>query len=378
MSYNHIEIDLNAIEHNFRALKGLLADSRVGIMAVVKSDAYGHGMLEVSQTLERAGAWGFGISEPEEAAILRKEGIGIPILLMSGLPPGAEREVLDLDLIPGITDLASLDRLESVAAKENRICRIHLKVDTGMGRMGFLPNELFELVKNLGRWPHLRAEGLYSHLSSADDPSDPFNEIQLTTFASVLKKVRDMGWNPLVVHLANSAGLIHFPSVHYDLVRPGLAIYGSYPSPQSQDLVELRTAMSFYSKIVAVRRLPKGASVSYGHSFYTKRPSKIAVVPVGYDDGYQRSLSNRSWVLIRGRRCPVVGRICMKAFMADVSMLDGVRPGEEIVLLGRQGGETITPEELAQWGNTISYEILCLLGTRNKRLFKRGNNVCLA
>ena len=371
MSYNHIEIDLGAIEHNFKVLKGLLADSGAGIIAVVKSDAYGHGMPEVSQVLEKAGAWGFGISEPEEAAILRKRGIALPILLMSGLPPGAEREVLDLNLTPGITDVSSLDRLEAASVKEDKTCKIHLKVDTGMGRMGFLPNELFEVVKDLGRWPHLRAEGLYSHLSSADDPSDPFNGIQLDIFASVLKKVRTMGWNPLAVHLANSAGLIHFPSAHYDLVRPGLAIYGSYPGPQSQKLLELQPAMSFHSKIVAVRHLSKGASVSYGHSFHTKRPSKIAVVPVGYDDGYQRSLSNRSWVLIRKRRCPVVGRICMKAFMTDVSMLDGVRPGEEVVLLGRQGMQTITAEELAQWGNTISYEILCLLGTRNKRSFRR-------
>ncbi len=371
MSYNYIKIDLKAIEHNFRTLKSLLVDTRVGIIAVVKSDAYGHGMLEVSQVLERTGAWGFGISEIEEAIALRNGGIDLPILLMAGLPPGAEREALALDLTPGITDLASLDRLESVAAREDKTCKIHLKVDTGMGRMGFLPNELFEIVRDLGRWPHLRPEGLYSHLSSADDPSDTFNETQLNTFASVLKEVRGMGWSPLLVHLANSAGLIHFPSAHYDLVRPGLAIYGSYPGPQSRKLLELRPAMSFYSKIVAVRHLPKGASVSYGHSFHTRSPSRVAVVPVGYDDGYLRSLSNRAWVLIRERRCPVIGRICMKAFMVDVSMLEGVRPGEEVVLLGRQGIEAITAEELAQWGNTISYEILCLLGTRNKRFFKR-------
>ncbi len=371
MSYNHIEIDLKAIGHNFEAIKGLLANSGAGIMAVVKSNAYGHGMLEVSQVLEKAGAWGFGISETEEAAILREGGIAAPILLMSGLPPEAEKEVLDLDLISGITDVASLNRLESASGARDRTCRIHLKVDTGMGRMGFSPDELLEVVKDLGRWPHLRPEGLYSHLSSADDPLDPFNKMQLDSFAAILKEVKALGWDPPVVHLANSAGLIHFPSAHYSLVRPGLAIYGSYPGPQSRKVIELQAAMSFRSRIVAVRHLPEGSSVSYGHSFYTKRPSRIAVVPVGYDDGYQRSLSNRSWVLIRGRRCPVVGRICMKAFMADVSMLDEIRPGEEVVLLGKQGNGAITVEELAQWGSTISYEILCLLGRRNKRLFKR-------
>jgi len=156
------------------------------------------------------------------------------------------------------------------------------------------------------------------------------------------------------------------------MVRPGLAIYGSYPGPQSEKGLELRPAMSFYSKIIAVRNLPKGSPVSYGHSFFTKRPSRIAVVPVGYDDGYLRSMSNKSRVLIRGRRCPVVGRICMRALMADVSALDGAAPGEEVVLLGRQRSEVIRVEELAQWGGTISYEVLCMLGGRNRRSFKRG------
>ncbi|RKX59944.1 MAG: alanine racemase [Thermodesulfobacteriota bacterium] len=375
MSYtdlNRIEIDLTAISHNLAILKGLLKSTGVRIVAVVKSDAYGHGLIEVSQVLESAGVWGFGISEAEEAIALREGGITAPILFMSGLPPGAEKEVLALNLIPGVTDIHSLDTLEHTASVRDKICKVHLKVDTGMGRLGFSPDELYQVVKEPDRWPHLDLEGLYSHLSSADDPLDPFNMVQLNTFASVLDKVKDIGWRPSAVHLANSAGLIHFPSARYDMVRPGLAIYGSYPGPQSEKGLELRPAMSFYSKIIAVRNLPKGSPVSYGHSFFTKRPSRIAVVPVGYDDGYLRSMSNKSRVLIRGRRCPVVGRICMRALMADVSALDGAAPGEEVVLLGRQRSEVIRVEELAQWGGTISYEVLCMLGGRNRRSFKRG------
>jgi alanine racemase len=375
MSYtdlNRIEIDLTAVSHNFTVLRGLLKSTGARIMAVIKSDAYGHGLLEVSQVLESAGVWGFGVSGVEEAISLREGKISAPILFLSGLPPGAEKEVMALDLIPGITDVSSLDTLERVASMRDETCRVHLKVDTGMGRLGFSPDELYEVVKELRQWPHLCFEGLYSHLSSTDDPLDPFNTVQLNTFASVLDQVKDIGWKPLIIHLANSAGLIHFPSAHYDLVRPGLAIYGSYPGPQSKKGIELRPVMSFRSKITAVRNLPKGSPVSYGHSFFTKRPSRIAVVPVGYDDGYLRSMSNRSMVLVRARRCPVVGRICMRAFMVDVSMLDGVVPGEEVVLLGRQGDEIITAEDLAQWGGTISYELLCLLGSRNKRFFKRG------
>ena len=373
MSYtdlNRIEIDLMAVRHNFNVLDRLLKSTGARIMGVVKSDAYGHGLLEVSQVLESAGVWGFGVSEVEEAISLREGRITAPILFLSGLPPGAEKEVMALDLIPGVTDVSSLDTLERVASMRDGTCRVHLKVDTGMGRLGFSPDGLYEVVKELRQWPHLCFEGLYSHLSSADDPLDPFNTVQLNTFASVLDQVKDIGWKPLTIHLANSAGLIHFPSAHHDLVRPGLAIYGSYPGPQSQKSLELRPVMSFRSEIVSIRNLGEGSPVSYGHSFYTKRPSRIAVVPVGYDDGYLRSMSNRSIVLIRGRRCPVVGSICMKSFMVDVSMLDGVTPGEEAVLLGRQGDEIITAEDLAQWSGTISYELLCLLGSRNKRFFR--------
>jgi alanine racemase len=379
MSYtdlNRIEIDLTAVRHNFTVLRGLLKSTGARIMAVIKSDAYGHGLLEVSQVLESAGVWGFGVSGAEEAISLREGKITAPILFLSGLPPGAEKEVMALDLIPGVTDVFSLDTLEHVASMRDETCRVHLKVDTGMGRLGFSPDELYEVVKELRQWPHLCFEGLYSHLSSADDPLDPFNTVQLNTFASVLDQVKDIGWRPLIIHLANSAGLIHFPSAHYDLVRPGLAIYGSYPGPQGQKSLELRPVMSFRSKIIAIRNLAEKSPVSYGHSFYTKRPSRIAVVPVGYDDGYLRSMSNRSIVLIRGKRCPAVGNICMKSFMVDVSMLDGVTPGEEVMLLGRQGDEIITAEDLAQWGSTISYELLCLLGSRNKRFFR--DNQCLA
>ena len=373
MSYtdlNRIEIDLTAVCHNFTVLNGLLKNTGACIMAVIKSDAYGHGLLEVSQVLESAGVWGFGVSDVEEAISLREGKIAAPILFLSGLPPGAEKEVMALDLIPGVTDVSSLDTLERVASMKDKTCIVHLKVNTGMGRLGFSPDELYEVVKELRQWPHLCFEGLYSHLSSADDPLDPFNTVQLNTFASVLDHVKDIGWKPLTIHLANSAGLIHFPSAHYDLVRPGLAIYGSYPGPQSQKSLGLRPVMSFRSEIISIRNLAEGSPVSYGHSFYTKRPSRIAVIPVGYDDGYSRSMSNRSIVLIRGRRCPVVGSICMKSFMVDVSMLDGVHIGDEAVLLGRQGDEIITAEDLAQWGSTISYELLCLLGSRNKRFFR--------
>jgi alanine racemase len=375
MSYRHlncIEIDLGALRRNLEALKGSLASPDCGIMAVVKSDAYGHGLLQVAKTLEKAGVWGFGISEIEEAATLRNGGTSKPIVLLSGLCPGAEEEVFQLDLIPGVTEPGILDALERVGAKLNRTRPVHLKADTGMGRLGLSASELLAVVEKRGTWPHLDFTGLYSHLSSADEPADPLNRVQIEAFRLLLREAGMRGWTPKTVHVANSAGVVHFPSVHFDVVRPGLALYGAYPGPESQKRISLRPVMGFKSRVIGVREVGAGSPIGYGHSFVTERPTWVAVVPVGYDDGYLRSLSNSACVLIRGTRCPVIGRVCMKALMVDVSALEGVGAGEEVVLLGTQGDESISVEELARWGDTISYELLCLLGSRNRRTFREG------
>jgi len=375
MSYrqlNLVEIDLEALVHNLRVLTSRLASASVGLLAVVKSDAYGHGLLEVSRTLVSAGVWGLGISEIEEAREIRRAGIASPVVLLSGLYPGGEKEVFDLDLIPGVTDRRTLETLESEGARRGSIRKIHVKLDSGMGRLGLGQEEFLDCVARRDSWPHLEFDGLFSHLSSADEPRDPLNEIQIHRCEAVIGEIRRLGWAPRVVHVANSAGLLHFPASHFDLVRPGIALYGAYPGEESRNLVSLRPVMRFRSKVIAVRCLPCGCPVGYGHAYSTVRDSRIAVIPVGYDDGYLRSLSNRARVLIRGRRCPVVGRICMKALMADVSDLSDVQPGEEVVLLGRQGEETITVEDLARWGDTVNYEVLCLLGSRNERRFLGG------
>jgi alanine racemase len=375
MSYRHlnrIEIDLGALRRNLEVLKGSLASPGCGIMAVVKSDAYGHGLLEVAKTLEKAGVWGFGISEVEEAAALRNAGISRPIVLLSGLYPGAEKEVFDLDLIPGVTEPGIMDALERWGKKINRTRPIHLKADTGMGRLGLSAEGLLAVAEKRGTWPHLDFAGLYSHLSSADDPADPLNRVQIEAFRLLLREARVRGWTPKTVHVANSAGVVHFPSAHFNLVRPGLALYGAYPGPESQKRISLQPVMRFRSRVIAAREVKAGSPIGYGHSFVTERTTRVAVVPVGYDDGYLRSLSNSAYVLIRSTRCPVIGRVCMKALMVDISALEGAGAGEEVVLLGTQGEESISVEELARWGDTISYELLCLLGSRNRRAFREG------
>jgi alanine racemase len=373
MSYrtlNCIDIDLEALRHNFRVLRDHLASPSVRMLAIVKSDAYGHGLIPVSRTLVEAGVWGLGVSELEEAGCLREAGITCPILLLSGLAPGAEKDVYDLDLIAGVQDRAALDALERVGRSRDEVRPVHIKVDTGMGRLGFDPKELPELARCRGEWPHLRFVGLFSHLAAADVPGDPLNSEQLASFAAVQAAVRAAGWAPEVTHLVNSAGLIHFREAHYDLVRPGLALYGAYPGLQTRSMVGLRPVMTFRSQVIAVHQKPAGAPVSYGHMFVTERPSRIGVVPVGYDDGYLRSLSNRAHVSIRGQQCPVVGRVCMKALTVDVTDVRAVSPGDDVVLLGPQGDTCITIELLAEWAGTISYELLCLLGSRNQRHYQ--------
>ncbi len=372
LNSNRVCVDLDALEKNLQALKECLASPSTGIMAVVKSDAYGHGLLEVSRALESLGVWGLGISEIEEAFALREAGVSLPIVLLSGICPGTEDDVVHLNLITGVPDLHTLNMLERAASRADRHIQVHIKVDTGMGRFGLTADELEMVSRSLASWPHLKFSGLYSHLSAADDPEDLFTQEQIKRFRAMLDTIRSAGWNPRFIHLANSAGLIHFPETHFNLVRPGIALYGSYPGRSSEDSVSLQPVMSFKSRIISIRDVPAGYPVSYGHTWHTERASRIAVIPVGYDDGYLRSLSSKARVIIRGKLCPVIGRICMKAMMVDVTGVDNLYMGDEVILLGSQEGMSVRAEELAGWADTISYELLCLLGTRNRRYFKRG------
>ncbi len=368
--FNIITIDIDALKHNFHALSKLLAPKCMGIMAVVKSDAYGHGLIEVSKALVKEGAKFLGISEVEEAAQIRDAGITTPILLLSGLALGAEKDAFYYDLIPGVADLSSLNALEETARLYDVKKDVHIKVDTGMGRLGFSIDEAKDIFLKKDEWPHLNFSGLYSHLSASDDPEDPFTYNQLNKFLSFISFLKKRGLLPPIIHMANSGGVINFPETHFDIVRPGLALYGAYPGEASKEKIHLRPVMSFKSKIISIHKRAANSPVSYGHTYYTKRESKIAVVPVGYDDGYLRALSNKASVLVNGQLCPVVGRICMKALMIDITDIDGVNINDEVVLLGKQGSNEITIEMLAEWANTISYEIMCLLGTRNQRIFK--------
>ncbi len=361
-----IKIDLSAIRDNFIRLNALMAGGQGRLMPVIKSDAYGHSLEQVARELSHMPVWGFGIYESSEARVLRGSGVIKRLFLLSGLLGDSPEAVMRFSLTTGIVKKSELFHLDSAAGVNGRKAPVHLKVDTGMGRFGLEPGELVEIAAQRDRWPNLHFEGLYTHMSSADSPDDPVNTRQIEEFYHVLAAVKDRGWRPELVHMANSAALVNLPEARFNLARPGIAIYGGLCNSVSN--LGLRPAMSFFSKIVQVRSFPPGARLGYGHTFTCRRRSVIGVVPVGYDNGYPRSLSSRADVLVNEKRCPVVGNVCMKALMVDLTDAGDVREGQEVILLGGDGEESIHVCELAENAGTITYELLCLLGKLNRRV----------
>jgi len=375
-SYNRIEIDLAALQNNFKSIRKTVGTG-VKIMAVVKSDAYGHGMVECAKALYRAGARTFGVAEVWEGMALRRAGLQGDIVILLGGVPEAYDEIIEYSLTPVVYDIDYITGLANAAARKGTETSVHLKVDVGMGRLGILPYEVDSYVSLIRRLPFLKLEGLLSHFPVADvgEAREKTRE-QLALFQKVLGGLKTGKGDSALVHIANSAGLIYFPEAHLDMVRPGISLYGYYPdaSPEhaktAAPALELQPVMTFKTRIVQVKELEAGSGISYGHTFITSRKSRIAILPVGYADGYLRKLSNRGAVIIHGRRAPICGRVCMNATMVDITDLPPVAAGTEAVLLGRQGNEEISADDLAQWQETISYEILCLLGSCNERYYR--------
>jgi len=365
--YNRVEIDLAALRHNYLALRQLV-DPRVGLLAVVKSDAYGHGLRKVAGALSLAGASCFGVADVEEGVRLRQAGITGEIVILLGGRTGSIADLLANDLTPVVFDREFLSELAAAANEAGRVAPVQLKVDTGMGRLGVMPEELPAYLELLRESPAVRLTGVLSHFPLADAADLGPTAAQNRRFTELLA---DVAGEPLA-HIANSAALLREEASHHDLVRPGITLYGCYPAadPALRDKVRLKPVMSFKSRVLQVKEVPPGYGISYGQLFITSRPTRLAVLPVGYDDGYLRRLTGRAQVLIGGMRVPVVGRICMNACLADVTDLPAVAPGDEVVLLGRQGTEEITADELAAWQDTINYEVLCLFGGRNYRLYR--------
>jgi alanine racemase len=368
-SYNKVIIDLSALAYNLSQVKKLVG-AKTKIMGVVKSDAYGHGMVPVSRALEENGVDSLGVAYLHEALELRENGIRLPIVILCGIKTGEDaRQVVDNHFTPVLHDLSQAETLAVVCDRIGKRVPVHLKVDTGMGRLGIMDSDLEPLMRKIQGLKPLYLEALTSHLSSADESNRVFTENQIKRFRKAVETGQRMGLDLPLNNLANSAGIMAYKNSHFDMVRPGIMLYGGLPSPQFRSPINLKPAMHFKGRILQVRGLPDQTPISYGRTYYTKGLQNIAVLSAGYGDGLPRMLSNRGMVLVKGQMRDIVGRICMNMTMTNVSGIHGVTAGLEVVFLGKQGREIITGDQLADWGDTISYEIFCSLGQKNVREF---------
>lgn len=363
------EVDLDAIRHNVAALVALAAPAAV--CAVVKADGYGHGAVPVATAALEAGATWLAVAVVEEGEALRRAGIDAPVLLLAEPPAGAMADVVAQRLTPTLYTGPGVESVAAAVPRRASPIAVHLKVDTGMHRVGASPEELVDLAKAVEKAPGLRLEGVWTHLAVAEEPAeDAFTVEQLRRFEEARHCLAEAAIHPDLLHAANSAGAIAHPAARYDLVRCGISVYGYCPGPALGDRVELRPALSLKASVALVRRLEAGERVSYGLRYEVRQPSQLATVPLGYDDGVRRELAARgAEVLIGGRRRPMAGTVTMDQFLADCGPEGDVRPGDEVVLIGRQGDHEITADHWADLLGTISYEVLCGVGPRVPRVY---------
>jgi alanine racemase len=364
------EIDLGALTRNLQTLQ--TAAPGVDVLAVVKADAYGHGAVPVSRALEAAGVRFLGVALVEEGLALRQAGLKSDILVLGGAYEGGWELMLAQGMIPVVFRPEHLSALDAAATARGTTARAHLKVDTGMGRLGVLPPDVPAFLEAARRCRRLSLEGLCSHFANADLADAALTEQQIVRFRTALGQMRAAGFEPRWRHLSNSAGLLALPEardgMEMNVARPGLALYGVQPAPWLRAPRVLEPVLSWKTSVVHLKTVPAGTPISYGSTWTAPRPSRIATLPVGYADGWSRLLSNRGAVLVRSRRAPIVGRVCMDLCMVDVTDLTGVEVGDEVVLIGRQGAEIQDAHQLAALQSTIAYDVLCAIGARVPRV----------
>ncbi len=362
------EVDLGALEFNYRQIKKRIPED-VKLLAVVKADAYGHGSIPVSLRLEKLGVEYLGVAIPEEGVELRRGGVKAPILVLGGIFGDGVDQIFRFRLTPVVFGKESLKILSREAERRRRRVKVHLKVDTGMGRLG-VPFDLWpDFLREVKRFPRVEAEGILSHFAMTDEEKG-LTQGQWRHFQEAVAAAQKLGICCPYLHMASSAALTAFPTYSARLVRPGIMLYGSYPSPAFRSLISLKPVMTLKTRIHFLKSVRPGTRISYGGTFEAKRESLIATLPIGYADGYSRHLSNHGEVLIHGRRAPVVGKVCMDFIMVDVTDIPRVSTGDDVILMGRQGKEQITAEEIADKINSISYEVLCSIGKRVPRIYK--------
>lgn len=368
-----VEINLDALSHNLREIKRRVRPAR--LMAVVKADAYGHGAVEVARTAVKCGIRDFGVSCLEEAIDLRRNFVKGEILIFGALPESQICDIINYGLTPSICTPEFAQALSAEARRLGKTVNVHVCVDTGMGRVGPYYTKALPLIRLAASLPNLKLAGLYSHFATADSESTAFALRQQKRFDTLLKQVRKEGIDVGMNHLANSGGVLNLPGSSYHIARPGLIIYGIYPCRKRPGYPRLRNVLTFKAKVAFVQRVGRGFTVGYGCRYVTRKETDIITLPVGYADGFSRHFSNRGEVLIRGRRLPVVGTVCMDMIMVDAGRASGIVAGDEAVIIGRQGGEEITVYDAARKLNTIPYEVICAISHRVTRAYLKGRQI---
>lgn len=358
------EINLDAIRHNLTAIRRHV-NPATKLCAVVKANAYGHGALEVSRVAVECGADFLAVATVDEGIELRHAGFTLPILVLGLIPFSAVDAVVAENLTQTVADFSLAEKISDAAVRADKVAKIHLKIETGMGRIGASPEESVALAVKISKLPHVELEGMFSHFADADSADRTFTNRQLKIFFDVADKIRAAGVAIKIHHLAESAAILDIPAAHFDMVRAGIITYGLYPSDEVRRTIELRPAMKLVTRIAYLKKIPAGTSISYGREFVADRESLIATLPIGYADGYIRAYKNFH-VEIRGKLAPIAGRVCMDQTMIDVTEIDGVQAGDEVILFG---SDKISADDAARHLRTINYEITCLVSYRVPRIF---------
>ena len=361
------EIDLNNLSHNIRMIREHVSQETL-IMAVVKADAYGHGAVAIARKALNSGADRLAVAIPEEGIELRKAGFEVPIQIFGEILKKQHPLIVDYDLIPTVCKLKTVEGLNKYAKRKNKTVKIHIKIDTGMGRIGVFPENAVDFIKKVKKYKNIEIEGIITHHAKADEKDKEYTYNQWEKFQKVINKLEKEGIEIPIKQAANSATIIDLPEMQLDMVRPGIMLYGLRPSPEVKDF-PLKPVLSWKTKIVYLKEVAAGTGISYGATYITEEKREIATLPLGYADGYFRLLSNKGEVLINGQRAPIRGRVCMDQIMVDVTNIPDVKIGDEVVLIGEQGDEKITATELADLVGTINYEITCSISKRVPQIY---------
>lgn len=375
-SYSRVyaEINLDAVIHNMEAMHDKIS-RQTKIMAVIKADAYGHGALEIADTIENMEyLFGYGVATVEEAVSLRSHGIRKPILILGYVFPEQYEEIIREEIRPTVFTREMAEELSAAASKIGKDCHIHFAVDTGMSRIGYQVTEASaDEIAQLSKLPHIMVEGIFTHFARADEKDKTSAHGQMALFQEMLSMLEERKIKIPICHCSNSAGIVELPDANMDLVRAGITLYGLWPSEEvDKSRIDLIPVLSLVTHVAYVKELPAGREISYGGTYVTEEMRMIATIPVGYADGYARSLSNKGCVLIHGRRAPICGRVCMDQFMVDVTDIPAVKIGDKVVLIGRDEEEFISMEEVGEISGRFNYEFACDLGKRIPRVFTRG------